>query len=206
MKLLPTQYWFYMYRSVNIFLAVKFGILMLLLPSYNLLSQENTKARRPGVAVYMGIGSLFGGGGLMVEYQVPFSKKYKINPFISLGSQAVSTELRGSWLGYASGINIEFGEIDFGKGKSLNWLVGVNYGSQGVGFDKLFMPGSDIEFTHIHQHLLMGFSGIAGYKFINRFGFTWQFYMGMCYVHNPIAYNTRYFFRPTGGVGIGYKF
>jgi hypothetical protein len=196
-----------MFKFSNFFSVVKFGILLLLIPlSDNLLSQENTKVKKPGVAVYVGIGSLFGGGGLMVEYQIPFPRKYKINPFISVGSQAISTDLRGSWFGYTSGINLEFGKIDFDKGAILNWLLGFNYGSQGVGFDKLFLKGSDIEFTQIHQHLLMGFASTAGYKFVNRFGFTWQVYMGMCYVHNPIAYNTNYFFRPTGGAGIGYKF
>ncbi len=185
---------------------VKPVILLLLFNSHNLLSQENTKAKKTGAAVYMGIGSLSSGGGMMVEYQIPLSKKSKINPFIAIGSHAISTDLQGYWLGYIAGANIEFGQIEFDKGLTLNWLFGINYGSQGISSDKFFLKDSDTEFNQIHQHLLMGFSSIAGYKFINRFGLTWQFYIGMCYVHNPIAYNTNYFFRPTGGVGIGYKF
>jgi hypothetical protein len=193
-----------MHHFINNFLSVKLIIPLLLVSFYELPAQENIKSEKAGLAIYTGIGSLFSGAGVMVEYQISCTKKIKLDPFISIGSQAISTEVPGSWLGYTSGINMEFGAIKLDKGGVLHWLAGLNYGSHGVGFDNTFTKDSG--FSRIHQHLLTGCSGIAGYKYTNRYGLSWQFNMGVCYVKNPVGDDTHYFFKPTGGFGIGYKF
>jgi hypothetical protein len=194
-----------MHKYIILFTSFKISLIAIILFNSQLSAQEKSR-ENPRLAIHAGIGSLFAGAGVMIEYQIPIVKKVKLDPFITIGSQKIDTEIPGIWLGYAGGVNIEFGKIVFDRGPELNWLFGINYGSQGVGFDSVTSDSIDpSNFKWMHQHLLTGFACIAGYKF-NRNGFTWQVNMGLCYVHNPIATNAGYFYKPTGGLGIGYKF
>lgn len=184
--------------------SILIAMVMALFQLSGLHAQE--KLEKSGFAVYMGIGSLFAGTGLMTEYQFALSERIKFDPFIAIGSQAPFTKFPGMWFGYTSGLNLEFGKVFFNQRTALNWLVGFNYGSQGVGSDQPFGYNKDLSNLYINKHLLTGVSFIGGYRLISRSGFTFQISMGMSYVHNPIENMENYFFKPTGGFGIGYKF
>lgn len=180
-------------------------VLTFMLVPCTILGQSKTN-ECSRLAVHAGIGSLFAGSGILLEVQIPIVKNIKLDPFIALGSQAIHTPLPGTWLGYTGGLTIEFGKIDFGREKQLNWLFGINYGSQGVGSDKVIKDGVDSSDTEwLHKHLLTGFACITGYRFYRK-RFIWQINMGLCYIHNPISSNTNYFYKPTGGFGVGYRF
>ena len=184
--------------------AIRILLFIALFQLWNVRAQEKTE--KSGFAVHMGLGPLFAGTGFMAEYQFIVSEKIKFDPFIAIGSQAPFTEFPGIWWGYTSGLNLELGKVFFDQETALNWLVGLNYGSQGVGSDQSFSYHSDSSNLHINKHLLTGCSFITGYRLISRRGFTFQINIGVSYAHNPIGNRENYYFKPTGGFGIGYKF
>ncbi len=193
---------FKMYRSMG---YIVMTWLSLFYSGFNSLAQH-ANSKITDFSISAGMGSLFSGGGIMLEYQISFSDKIKLSPFISFGSNAISTNVPGSWLGMTSGANLNFGHI-YSNGENLSWIAGINYGAQGVQADvPSNAPIHPSKFVGIHQHLLLGFAGIVGYKFTSAHGFTCLYYIGMCYVHNPISDNSNYYFIPGGGFGIGYKF
>lgn len=184
--------------------SISLVILITLFQISDLVAQE--KSEKPGFAVHTGVGSLFAGAGVMMEYQFLLTERIKFDPFLAIGSQAHTTETPDMWWGYTTGANLEFGKIFFDHGTAFNWLIGCNYGSQGVGSDRAFIYDSDSSKLYIDKHLLTGFALIGGYKCINRNGFTFQINMGMCCLQNPVGTSTHHFFKPTGSLGVGYKF
>lgn len=175
---------------------MKFILLSLLLLSHNLFAQDSCKLTKDGFAMFAGIGSTFGGGGLKAEYLKSIKKKTYIISYIGIGTESISTNAPGRYLGYCIGVNMEYG-------KQFRLIIGFAYGSNGVAYDT---EPSNPENAIYNIHARLGPSGIIGYKFTGVYGIVYECFIGMSYVKNPISTNINYFFWPMGGTGIGYKF
>lgn len=169
-------------------------LIILLFVSGKLFSQDTCRFNRDGFAVQIGTMGFSG------EYQIFVKDKLWFTPFATINLEMGANDISGVWLGYSFGANMEFG-------KKNRIILGLNYGTHGVGYDSRYENSSDSsQKEFVNKHVLVGTSLITGYKEILSNGLLWQIYFGLVYKHNPIGDNKKYFFGPTAGIGVGYKF
>ena len=145
-----------------------------------------------GFAVHVGIGSLYGGGGASIEYQVLVSPLWRLSPFVSAGSTMSIYNDNIYRFGYCVGVNAEFG-------RSHRLFIGPSFGSQYLDYDK----DSSDHFSNVNT--VVGPAMVLGYKGTARFGLMWLIYGGMSYLIND-KHEPKPGFAPVFGLGIGYKF
>jgi hypothetical protein len=177
-------------RSVAVLCA---GLVML--SAFPSSSQPLDKRTAKGLSVQLGTGIIYGGNGLMVDYQVPLSGLFRMSPFIGIGGTVGGTdgsESKYYWLGYSAGLNLEIGKMH-------RILVSPHFfGSHNVHRN----PST----AWINKKTIYGPSLMLGYKGTARFGLVWQIGVGAVYTPNPLSRSTAYSLNPHLDLGIGYKF
>ncbi len=163
------------------------------------IAQENInyKYNKPGFAIQIGTGLLYGGLGTQVEYQLKFKEKIRLTPQLGIGvsiggppDQTDTIHSEGIWINSALGANIEYGRkhrVIIGP-----QLITAYYTSD-------ILPQSS------QQRIFLGYSLIAGYKGTASFGLIWQAYVGMAHMEDPLM-SEREYLAPNIGLGLGYKF
>lgn len=164
---------------------------LLLFFGIKLFSQSTCKYDTDGFAFQLNTSN----GGPIIEYQYLLRDKLRITAFGGAGVEMGEVDSKWARLGYAVGINMEYG-------RKHRIIIGLNYGTHSVGYD----ADSDSSRISINKHVYSGSSFVAGYKGTSCKGFIWQIYFGIVYEHNPFGNDKNYFFGPTGGLGFGYKF
>jgi len=174
-------------------------ITVILIFSFSKLpAQDTCKYNKPGLAIQLGAGVLYGFLGGLVEYQIILKEKVRITPLAGMGFStggAYPTDtinMEGTWLNYAIGFNIEYGK----KHRLIvgPQVIGANYISKE-------RPNESI-----NKRMFVGSSFIVGYKGTASFGLIWQLYVGVAHMQKPLMNDMKYFFEPNVGLGIGYKF
>jgi hypothetical protein len=178
--------------------AMRLSVILFLFFSLSLSASEKELLPKNKVSALAGIGPTYAGGGITIQYLHLIDKQLWLSSYVGIGSQSIASKIPGNWWGYNGGLNLEYG-------KRLFWILGLNYGAQGLGYDKELKSIVDpLAFEYIHHHLLYGPSLIAGYKFISNCGLLWQCNIGISYVKNSAGNDRNYFFMPVAGFGVGY--
>ena len=145
-----------------------------------------------GFAIHAGYGTLYGGVGASLEYQIPVYKFIRLTPYVSAGlADPIYNGYNVRQFGYCTGLNIEFGRFH-------RLLVGLSFGSLYADFD------ADASGKPYNINTVVGPGLAIGYKGTAKFGLLWQVYGGICHMMNDqhVDHNT---FAPLFGVGLGYK-
>lgn len=145
-----------------------------------------------GFAAHVGFGSLYGGGGVSIEYQELVGPLLRFSPFVSAGSTMSIYGDNIQRFGYCVGVNAELGRFH-------RLFIGPSFGSQYLDYDK----DSLNNFSNVNT--VVGPAMVLGYKGTARFGLMWLVYAGACYLLND-KHEQKPGFAPAFGMGLGYKF
>ncbi len=175
-----------------------FVFILLLFCRVLVCAQSPQKYTKDGFALQAGIGSGYGGNGLMGEYQfiIPGLKfPTRITPVAGVGFSAGGPDSGTSvnyWLNASIGCHMEWGQKHrLFAGPHVHGNFNAGNKPSGAGPYKKFLYSP---------------SFIIGYKGTAAFGLIWQVYTGLAYMQNPLIRASTYFLQPDFGVGIGYKF
>jgi hypothetical protein len=161
---------------------------------------KREKTTKGGFALQLGTGNLYGGIGLMAEYQHILTKTLRFTPFGSAGMEIGRTDITGIWRGYCVGGNIEYG-------KAQRVFGGLSFGTHGVGYNIRTITTNGRPQTEVYnKHVLSGPSLNAGYKGISHIGLIWQTSIGLSYINYSNTKEADYSFAPSASLGVGYKF
>jgi hypothetical protein len=146
-----------------------------------------------GPAIHVGFGSMYGGLGLGVEYQVAVRALFRLTPFVAAGAvQPIDGGYKPFALGYAIGMNAELGRMH-------RAYISPHFSSQYLDYD-------EDEQGHIsNKNTVVGPALAVGYKGMARIGLLWQVYAGISYPAND-KHDHANTVAPVFGLGIGYKF
>ena len=179
------------------FLRVSFYMIAHLL-SVHLCGQERVPGKREkdGWAIQIGGGIMYGGNiGLLTERQIFLKQKFRFTPFFSTGIGEAGTDsitsTRHYWLGYAAGLNLEYGI-------KHRIFIGPHFEGNSV------LGRSD----HFKKTYFSGIGTIIGYKGTSRIGLIWLVYIGNFYSpdDDPFSADKSCDHRSQFGLGLGYKF
>lgn len=172
---------------------MKYAILLIAVFTVASVSAGSDKSTG-GFAAHLGFGSLYGGSGASVEYQVLLSQRWRLSPFIAAGLTApIYGGDRIYRFGYCVGVNAEYGRLH-------RFFFGPSFGSQYLDYDKDSLDN----FSNVNT--VVGPAMVAGYKGTARFGLMWLVFGGVCYILNDKHPEHNNGIAPAFGLGLGYKF
>lgn len=163
--------------------------------------EEPDHATTGKYAVALGIGNRYGGLGGYVEYQYLLKERIRLTPYIAVGAEIVNAIFSRPRLGYCAGAGFEWG--------SRNRLfIGPDFGTHGIAYSTAWADAAQTIIDHYYdQHVLIGPSLNAGYKYTSAYGLIWQFSSGVTYIlngRNDQHAHNRYW-QPVLAIGLGYK-
>lgn len=168
-------------------------IALLLISSHVQSQTATSKSKKDGWAIGMGAGYMYAGNmGVLFERQMKLKERWRLSPFASAGWAEGGTDSlknRYSYIGLASGINLEFGK----KHRAF-------IGSHAVVQRQL---GQSVE---VYRDILPGVSLILGYKGTSNWGLIWQIYIGDIYTQEATNESKAFDHYSQVGLGLGYKF
>lgn len=168
-------------------------IAFMLVSSHAQSQNAPSKGNKYGWAIGMGAGYMYAGNiGVLFERQIKLKERWRLSPFASIGWAEGGTDSlrnRYSYIGLASGSNLEFGK----KHRAF-------IGSHAVVQRQL---GHSVE---VYRDILPGVSLILGYKGTSDWGLIWQIYIGDIYTQEATNESKAFDHNSQVGLGIGYKF